>query len=128
MLENRRHMRIREVTDVRWAVLGGDDYGEGKVLNVSASGLMLQTDDAFDPNGKRELFIDAVGKDPLVFGAKKGRVVWSRRMPENRPGYQCGVEFMRDQGLDKALSDWLDNKTQELHKITDANILKNYIV
>ena len=126
MLENRRHMRIRGITDIRWAVLGTDDSGEGKVHNVSASGLSFQTDGKFNPKHQGDVFIDALGQDPLAFGSKKGKLVWMRRMPEGRQGYQCGIEFTRD-GLDKRLNDWLNLKTEELAQAMDANILNHYI-
>ena len=126
MLENRRHMRIRGITDIRWAVLGTDDSGEGKVYNVSASGLLLETDGKFNPKHPGNIFIDAFGQDPLAFGPKKGKLVWLRRMPAGRQGYQCGIEFTRD-GLDKRLNDWLNLKTEELAQAMNANILNNYI-
>ena len=126
MLENRRHMRIREITDIRWTVLGQNDYGEGKVLNISSSGLLLQTDGHFNPLHQGMFFIDAVGKEPLGFGAKKGKVVWMRRLPEGRPGFQCGIEFMKNV-FDKPLQDWLEQRIESLAQATNANILNNYI-
>ena len=127
MLENRRHTRIREITDIRWAVLGQDASGKGKVLNISASGLLLQTDEHFDPRNQGMLYIDAVEEKPLDFGAKKGKIVWIRRMPEGRLGYQCGVEFLKTAGWDKPLHDWIDLKTSALAQAVNVNILNNYI-
>ncbi len=126
MLENRRHMRIREITDIRWTVLGTDDIGEGKVLNISTSGLLLQTDASFNPQHRGTVFIDASGPEPLAFGAKKGKLIWLRRMPEGRKGYQCGVEFLKDV-VDTPLYDWIDRKTTELAQAANANIVNHYI-
>jgi hypothetical protein len=126
MLENRRHMRIREIFDIRWAVLGTDDSGEGKIHNISTSGLSFQTDGKFNPKNLGEVFIDAHGQDSLAFGSKKGKIVWMRRMPEGRPGYQCGIEFTKN-SFDKQLNGWLDLKTSELAQAMDANILNHYI-
>ena len=128
MLENRRHLRIREITDVRWTILGTDLVGEGKVVNISSSGLQLITDAHFDPHKKGLLYIDAHGKIPLSFGAKKGRVVWVRPLPNGKPGYQCGIEFASGKGWDKILNDWINKKTDELSQTANVNILKNYVL
>ena len=128
MLDNRRHLRIREVVDIRWAILGTDLSGEGKILNISASGFLLQTDGKFDPKRSGLLYIDSYDEKPLAFGPKKGKIVWLKRMPGNRPGYVCGVEFLRNTPTDKVLNDWISRKTEELSQATDAKILVQYIV
>ncbi len=128
MYENRRHLRFREIIDVRWAILGTDISGEGQLLNISSSGLKLVTDARFDPNQRGLLYIDAHGQVPLKFGAKKGKVIWVERLPDNKPGYLCGIEFASDKGWDKILSDWINNKTEELGQTGDAKILNNYVM
>ena len=127
MLENRRHLRIREIIDIRWVILGTEVAGEGKILNISASGFLLQTDGKFDPKRSGVLFIDSHDEKPLPFGAKKGKIIWLKRMPGNQPGFVCGVEFLKNSPTDKALNDWIGKKTEELSKATDANILVQYI-
>ncbi|MBI4308767.1 MAG: PilZ domain-containing protein [Candidatus Omnitrophica bacterium] len=126
MLENRRHLRIREITDVRWVVLGKDVAGEGKVFNISTSGLLLQTDAQFDPRRSGVLYIDAHGEAPLEFGPKKGKIVWFRSMP-SRPGYQCGVEFLKNLPFDRPLQEWIDRKVEAFAQAENANILNHYI-
>lgn len=126
MLENRRHIRIREITDIRWTVLGEDSSGEGKVLNISSSGLMLQADTELDLSRARRLYIDAQASDPLAFGPKKVKVVWMRPMPNRKKGYLCGGEFIKDVH-DKQLDDWMNQKIENLSTVTNANILKHYL-
>jgi|GEM_PF-1011094 len=94
MLENRRHTRVREDTDIRWTVEGQEARGSGKVLNSSVSGLLVRTDGNFDPRN-RLLFIDAAGEKPLDSGAKKAKVVWTRRLADDGQGFECGVEFVQ---------------------------------
>ena len=120
MLENRRHLRIREITDIRWTIFGTDLLGEGKILNISASGFLLQTDGKFDPKRSGVLFIDSHDEKPLPFGSKKGKIIWLKRMPGNQPGFVCGVEFLKNSPADKALNDWIGKKTEELSKATIA--------
>ena len=47
MFENRRHFRLREFIDVTWKVDELNVSGEGTVVNISSSGLLLQTDRVF---------------------------------------------------------------------------------
>ncbi len=126
MLENRRHLRIREIFDIRWAILGTELTGEGKVLNVSTSGFQLQLDGKFDPRRSGLLYIDGHDEKPLDFGSKRCKIVWLRRL-ENKTGFVCGVEFLKNTPRDKALDDWISRKTEDLAQTTNANILINYI-
>ena len=126
MLDNRRHLRIREITDVRWTVLGSEILGEGKVINISSSGLLLLTDNNFDPHVRGKVYVDATGIDPLVFGPKKGRVVWTKRN-ENATGFQCGIEFDRNMPFDARLDQWISQKEGEMAFTTDAKILNHFI-
>lgn len=126
MLDNRRHIRIREITDVRWTVLGSELLGEGKILNISFSGMLLQTDGHYDPHVRGKFYVDALGAEPLVFGPKKGHVVWTKRI-ENTQGFQCGIEFEKDMPFDKRLDQWIDKKSDEMAQATNANILSHFV-
>ena len=126
MLDNRRHMRIREITDVRWTVLGSELLGEGKILNISFSGMLLQMDKNYDPHIRGKLYVDAPGAEPLAFGPKKGRVVWTKRI-DSTNGFQCGLEFDRDMPFDKPLDQWIDKKSDEIALTTNANILNHFV-
>lgn len=129
MLENRRHLRIRQPMDVTWSVPGEDITGQGQITNISSSGLLLQIDSSFKPLDKCILSIDPEfseeEKNPFL--NKKGKVVWFRKIQNPRYSYQCGVEFLRDQMISNELDDWLETKTAELAQTTNPNILNNYM-
>ena len=129
MLENRRHLRIRQPVDVTWSVPGEDITGQGQITNISSSGLLLQIDSSFKPLDKCVLSIDPElseeEKNPFL--NKKGKVVWFRRIQNPRYHYQCGVEFLKDQVFNSELDDWLQTKTAELAQTMDPNILNNYM-
>ena len=129
MLDNRRHLRIRQPIDITWSMPGEDIAGQGQILNISSSGILLQIDNSFRPLDNSVLSIDPemIEEEKVPFFNKKGKVVWFRNIQSPHYTYLCGVEFLRDQGLDKSLNDWIDNKTTKIAQIMDVGILNNYM-
>ena len=123
MLENRRHFRLRELMDVTWKLAGQDVSGEGTIVNISASGMLLQTDKVFKPSDNCVVSIDS-GEQKLPFGPKKGKIVWFRRIHAPHERYQCGVQFLPDR-IDRSFQQWFDGKVKQLSEAADANILGN---
>lgn len=128
MFENRRHFRLREFLDVAWKLDDQEVSGEGMVLNISSSGLLLQTDRVFKPSDNNILSIEisessesSAAKD-LPFLAKKGKMMWFRRIHTPQERYQCGIQFLEDK-TDKNLQQWLDMKVNRLSEAADVNIL-----
>ena len=127
MMEGRRNFRLRHPMSIHWKVKGGDASGEGTISNISLSGLLMQTDKIFRIPNKCVLSLEIDGEDK-PFVVKQGKVVWFRRIGNERPRYQFGVEFVKDAGFDLKLKEWLEGKVAELSKAGDANIIKNYIM
>ncbi|MBI3602126.1 MAG: PilZ domain-containing protein [Candidatus Omnitrophica bacterium] len=128
MLENRRHLRIRQLMDVTWNMPGEDLAGQGQIINISASGIFLQIDSSFRPLDKCVLSIDPeISQEKPPFLTKKGRVVWFRKIQSPHYSYQCGLEFLKEHIFDQTLSDWLETKTTQLAQTMNVNILNNYV-
>ncbi len=129
MLENRRHMRIRQPIDITWNMPGEDIAGQGQILNISSSGILLQIDNSFRPLDNSVLSIDpeVVKEEKAPFFNKKGKVVWFRNIQSPRYTYLCGVEFLKDQGPDKGLMNWIDSKVNNIAQVMDVGILNNYM-
>ncbi len=125
MLENRRHFRLREFIDVTWRLEGQEASGEGTVVNISASGLLLQTDRLFRPTDNCILCIES-GTEALPFSAKKGTLVWFRHIHTPHERLQCGVEFLGG-NKDNDLQQWLAQKVSRLSEAGDATILGNMV-
>jgi hypothetical protein len=90
--DKRRHTRIDERAKVLWQVKGSGDRGKGTVKNISVSGMLMETDKAFQPNQDSYfLFESLLGKDNFI--PVKGRLVWQRSIPK-RSANLCGVEFL----------------------------------
>ena len=93
MEENRRNFRLREFLDITWKLDDQDVSGEGTIINISSSGVLLQTDRAFKPLDHSILSFDS-GEEILPFEAKKGRIVWFRQIHTPQERLQCGIEFI----------------------------------
>jgi hypothetical protein len=123
MLENRRHFRLREFIDVAWKVLDQDVSGEGLVVNISASGLLLQTDRVFKPTDNCVLSIASESENP-PFAVKNGRLMWFRRIHTPQERYQCGIQFLTDSS-DNNFQEWLEKKVDRISEAENTNILGN---
>ncbi len=128
-MESRRHLRIRQLMDVTWSMPGEDIAGQGQILNISSSGILLQIDNSFRPLDKCVLSIDPeIGEERVPFLNKKGKVVWFRKIQSPHYLYRCGVEFLGDKTTDKHLDDWIETKTAQLAETMSVSILNNYVV
>ncbi|MDE1920847.1 MAG: PilZ domain-containing protein [Candidatus Omnitrophica bacterium] len=123
MFENRRHFRLREFLDVSWKVADQNVSGEGTVVNISASGLLLQTDKVFKPSDNCVLSIES-GTEALPFAAKKGKIMWFQRIGASPQRFLCGIQFLADKP-DGSLQRWLEVKINQLCEAGDAKILGN---
>ena len=122
MFENRRHFRLREFIDVAWKVTDQEVSGEGMVVNISSSGLLLQTDRVFRPTDNCVLSIES-GSEILPFAGKKGKIMWFRRIHTPQERLQCGIQFLAN--ADDHFQEWLEMKMGRLSEAGDATILSN---
>lgn len=127
MYENRRHFRLREFLDVSWKVDNQEDSGEGTVLNISSAGMLLQTDRVFQLPNDNILYIDSADTEELPFAAKKGKIMWFRRIHTPQERYQCGIRFLEDKP-DNRLQQWLSTKIDRLSQATNVNVLSRLVV
>jgi len=109
--------------DVSWKVADQGISGEGTVVNISSSGLLLQTDRIFELSDNCVLSIES-GLEDLPFESKKGKIMWFRRIHTPQERFQCGVQFIKDQ-RDNEFQQWLEKKVNRLSEASDAKILNN---
>ena len=127
MPESRRHFRLRQHMDVRWNLNDAQISGEGEILNISFSGVFLQTDRVFQVSDQNVLSLSFKLEGQNTALTKQGKIVWFRPINAPQPRYQCGVEFIHNPDHDGQLNAWLETKVTELSEASDANILNNYI-
>jgi len=106
--EYRRHFRLKECIDVTWKLADREISGEGLVVNISASGFLLQTDRVFSPSDNCVLSIGS-GAESLPFAPKNGKIMWFRRIHTPEERIQCGVQFLPDDP-DISFDQWLEIK------------------
>jgi hypothetical protein len=123
MLENRRHFRLREFTDVAWKVADQDVSGRGTLVNISFSGMLLRTDQIFRPTDNCFLTVESTAEN-FPFASKKGKMVWFRRIQAPQECFQCGLQFLGNEA-DNDFIQRLEMKINRISEAGDANILGN---
>ncbi|MBF0478658.1 MAG: PilZ domain-containing protein [Candidatus Omnitrophica bacterium] len=88
--ESRMDVRVKEKKDILWSQEGGAAQGKGSMRNISASGMLLETDAPHDSSMNGNFNFRAKEGD---FGVvpSQGRVIWSK--PKNDSKHYWGIKF-----------------------------------
>ena len=124
MFENRRHFRLREFLDVTWKVEDQDVSGEGLIVNISKSGLLLLTDKVFKPTENCVVLVESKS-EVLPFSSKRGRLMWFKHIFTPQERFQCGIQFLLSDKIDSHFQELLENKINQISEASDAKILGN---
>jgi hypothetical protein len=91
--DTRNHFRIIDRHPVFWKITEGAQSGKAKIRNVSASGMMIETNGSFVPpkDGCLFSFDTTLGHENYI--PQYGELVWSRKISRAKNKYQCGVRF-----------------------------------
>ena len=111
--ESRGNLRIRENLDVTWRLKDQERQGQGKIFNISTSGVLLETQNDFSPSPGDIFNLDSFSNGTDHFLPPEGRLVWSQRKNSRR--VLCGLEFVHPE--EKILTK-LRERIQ--HKITES--------
>ena len=126
MLEARRHFRIKERIPVHWKIKGKNVEGNGEVLNISISGLLLETDSAFSPLDEGELEIEPIDKG-IQFLPRDGHLVWFRKIKILNTRFWCGLEFTNpSQETVEEIKRKVEEVQEKMAQASNVNILQNY--
>jgi len=89
----RLNLRVRDGREVLWQVQGVDFKGKGKVLNVSSSGLLLETTSNFLLHEQCVFSFDSsLGQENYI--PSTGQLVWCRTKGLASRKYLCGIKFI----------------------------------
>lgn len=91
--DEREDLRIKENGRIPWQIKYKQRAGNAKIRNISVSGMMIETNSAFNQKDECILSFDS---DPEagIYIPQVGRLVWHRKKRFSRNRYLCGIKFM----------------------------------
>ena len=92
--ESRNNLRIKENLRVRWQVQEGQSVGEGRVRNISASGMLLEVNSNFSPTDRCIFTLEPSQKSNVFSLPQQGRLVWSKKKAFQKSISLCGIQFI----------------------------------
>jgi hypothetical protein len=90
--ESRRHIRVNESTCLLWHVRENGLVGQGRVRNISASGMLAELTSVDAPPDKNIFSFDSNLND-VNYIPETGRLVWRKRKRFSNNTYLCGFQF-----------------------------------
>ena len=91
--DSRSGIRIKENSPVAWYLKDQDTRGEGKIRNISTTGMLLETNSNFQPFDNCLFSFDSdPNKDDFI--PRHGRLVWFKKKDFATNKYLCGVQFV----------------------------------
>lgn len=90
--EERRHLRVAENSPAAWRVSQKEAIHEGRIRNVSASGMLLEADPSLAP-AEGEVLSFETGRQQPDFVPPSGEVVWRRDKHFLKKKSLCGIRF-----------------------------------
>ena len=123
MIENRQHYRLRQLMDLKWSIPEKKIKGEGKIYNLSISGMLITTDHLFKP--AEDLIVNFSSPQVPVLPLK-GKLAWFKKLGKERVYYQCGVKFVKDESYGPSWLQWMEDNIAKLGEIQDSKMLKKY--
>lgn len=130
MAEWRRHARVKESIDIRWAAASGLLGGQGNatVRNLSISGLWLEVGENFKPVEDGQYVLDVADSKLATVIPKDVRLVWFNRMKTDRMRSFCGMKFVNSEGpVFTRLVEYVESKRSFIGQATNVNIIQNYL-
>lgn len=94
MLGKRKAFRVRRSFYVKWALLGGALRGEGKVTNISLSGISMEIYTPYEPPLGQKMLVEAFVKDMTIPEPRRAEVVWVKKLLGGMKGVECGLKFL----------------------------------
>ncbi len=91
--EARKAIRVNINQNISWRVKDTEYSGQGKICNVSTSGMLLETDSSFKPTDQCVFAFDAASLTDN-FIPPLGQLVWSKRKNLKDNQYLCGIKFL----------------------------------
>ncbi|MCK5503848.1 MAG: PilZ domain-containing protein [Thermodesulfovibrionia bacterium] len=91
--DERKDLRIKEDKPLSWQIKYKQREGHARIRNISATGMLMETDVLFDPKEDCILSFDSIlGEKNYI--PRLGRLVWNKKKRFSRDKYSCGIKFL----------------------------------
>lgn len=124
MINNRGSFRLRKQIDISWSIPEQKAEGNGRIYNISLTGMSFETDKLFLPDhGMVMCFkLEGVPAFPL-----KGKLVWFGKVGEDKKHFKCGIRFLKEYTYNNAWIQWMENNILKLADTGDTTILNRFL-
>ena len=90
--ESRRHVRVKENTRLLWHLRENGLVGQGRIRNISTSGMLLELT-SVNALPDQSVFSFDSNLNDANYIPETGRLVWRKRKHLSNDKYFCGFEF-----------------------------------
>lgn len=91
-VESRKDTRVTENRPVTWHIKEKGNRGEGRIRNISTSGMMLETNTRLNPEDALNICFDAMAGENNII-PPNGRLIWSKKKAKSEDKFLSGIEF-----------------------------------
>jgi len=95
--ESRKSLRIKEKLDLKWQIKDSQFNGNGRVLNISTSGMLFETRRGFPLIDRCVFDFQSFIGGKANFLPQEGRLVWAQKVGLRKNKMLCGIEFIDPQ-------------------------------
>jgi len=122
--DSRRKLRVMENSRVMWWIRGEENKGFGKVRNISASGMLLETKSNIRPPKDHYISFDTdLGQGNFI--PRNGKLIWYRKKDYGNNHYLSGIEFINP---GEFVNEKLQNRVQyRISKFASAKRIQNIL-
>jgi hypothetical protein len=123
VINNRQNFRLRKQFNVTWSIPDQKLKGEGKVFNISLSGMQFVTD-VFEVREGQTIHF-SVAQIPAF--PSKGKLAWFRKIGQKQSQYQCGVKFVKEATYNPKWTQWMEDNISKMGDAEDTRVLNRMI-
>ncbi len=123
--DRRKSLRIKEDIRVHWNLPDKSITGEGRIVNVSTSGMLLETQTEQPPTQNINLEVTSPFNHTHNFIPHSGRIVWTKKNSNQRNRFLWGIEF--DNPPPEALKVLKERIQVKIEKLTNVRKIKTVV-
>jgi len=125
--DSRLDLRIPDNSRITWSSDDSSIKGKAKIRNISASGLLLETNTECLPSDEHNLLLEPLIKS-IAYIPKRSRLIWSKKKRFSIGKYEHGVRFIEpSESVVSSLSQKIQEGILRLNRIRKTEKFFNII-